>query len=406
VDKNHGKILYLLHWFPAISETFILREIITLQNQGESIDIFSMNPSPDKIEHSEVEQFKGRLVTYKSGFISCLGTHLYWIIKSPVKYFGILWLILSKISHSKTVTVSMRSFSKGLHFARFIKESEYRHIHAHFGNAPATCAWVIGSLLSIPFSFTLHAVDVFLPDMLLVKKVQDAKFVAAISNFNIKYLSERFQNIDTGKITLVRCGIKPGEFRFRSASGVSKPVRLLSIGRMVETKGFRDLLDALKLLLKTRFDYQLTIIGGGEKLSEFKQYASDSGISDKVIFTGPLPQNDVRKHMENADIFVLACLVNEKGDRDGIPVVLMEALAMGIPTISTDVSGIPELVKNFDTGLVVPEKNPQALSDAILLFASENDLRKRLSVNGRRLVEEEFNIEKNASLLGKMFQAT
>jgi len=128
----------------------------------------------------------------------------------------------------------------------------------------------------------------------------------------------------------------------------------------------------------------------------------EMGIDTQVRFTGPLPGDEVRQLLDDADLFVLACVVDSRGDRDGIPVVLMESLACGVPTISTDISGIPELVKPFEIGLLVPEKDPKALADAIMLYLAESDLRKRLPPAGRKLVESEFNVVKNTAKLREL----
>lgn len=399
LSNNKGKILYMLHWFPAISETFILREILEFQKHGETVDVARLNSSPDKIAHPEVDSFNGEIFDPRAGFFSEISAHFYWLTSSPEVYFPVLFTIISKISHLKTVTVSLRAFCKAVRFAHQLKNSDYRHIHAHFGTAPATGAWILAKFLNIPYSFTLHAVGVFLPDKLLVRKVADSKFVGIISDFNITYLKERFPEIESEKFKTVRCGIRPDEFEFNQAGKSNKPAKVLSVGRMVETKGFRDLIHAVKKLKNDGKPVELTLIGGGEKLNEFKELASELEIADLVKFTGALPQNDVRNAMMNCDLFVLAASVSPSGDRDGIPVVLMESLALGIPTISTEVSGIPELIKNFETGLLVPEKNPDALSDAMLLFIHDNDSRKRLSLAGRKFVEQKFNVETNASTL-------
>ena len=399
MNEKKAKILYLLHWFPALSETFILREILELQKHGEVVDVARLHPTTDKITHPEVEQFAGEIFIPHDGFFHSLSAHFHWLTSFPEIYFPVLFAILSKITHPKTVTVSLRVFCKIIQIAYVLKDSDYKHIHAHFGTAPATGAWILGKLLDIPFSFTLHAVGVFLPDKLLVRKVEDSKFVAVISNFNINYLKKRFPDIDESKFRIVRCGIHPDHFQFKGTGALKEPPVVLSVGRMVEKKGFRDLFHAVKLLDENGKKIQLVLIGGGDMFEELGKLASELGIGDHVKFTGPLPQNKVRDIMMESDLFVLAARVAENGDRDGIPVVLMESLALGIPTVSTEVSGIPELIVHFDTGLLVPEKNPKALADAMLLYLFEKDLRKRLPVTGRKLVEDQFNVEINASIL-------
>jgi colanic acid/amylovoran biosynthesis glycosyltransferase len=242
-------------------------------------------------------------------------------------------------------------------------------------------------------------VDVFLPDKLLVRKVSDSKFTSVISNFNIEYLKNRFPEIDSSKFRIVRCGIRPDEFKFQTASASRKPAQILSIGRMVETKGFQYLIESVKILKDRGRTVNLTIVGGGDNLEHYKQLTEEKGLGDLVKFTGPLPSNEIQKLMADSDLFVLASCVNSVGDRDGIPVVLMEALAMGIPTVSTEVSGIPELIIPFETGLLVPEKDPKALADAISLYLQERDLRERLPKTGRKLVESEFNVVTNVGKL-------
>lgn len=393
------KILYVLHWFPVLSETFILNEILELQKLDVQIDIARLNQSPDKIQHPGVSEFKGQIFEPKPSCKERIKSHLYWLTRKPGIYFGTLFLILSKISHPKTVSVSIRTFCKTINLAYQLKDSGYDHIHAHFGTSPATSAWILSRFLNIPYSFTCHAVDVFLPDKLLVRKVSESKFTSVISNFNIDYLKTRFPEIDSSKFRIVRCGIRPDEFEFKTAPASRKPSRILSIGRMVETKGFQYLIESVKILKERGRTVNLTIVGGGDNLDHYKQLSEKYNLGELIKFTGPQPSNEVQKLMADSDLFVLASCVNDLGDRDGIPVVLMEALAMGIPTISTEVSGIPELVIPFETGLLVPEKDPKALADAMSLYLQERDLRERLPKSGRKLVESEFNVVTNAGRL-------
>ena len=399
MSDHQGKILYCLHWFPALSETFILRELIEMQNQGQEIDICAFNPPPDEISHPDVEKFKGRLYEDTYGFFKGLNAHLYWLTSYPEVYLPVLWHIITKIYHLKTFTVSLRMFWKAVSQAHRFRESGYFHIHAHFGNAPATAAWIMGKLLKIPMSFTLHGVGVFSPDRLLPRKVSDSKFTAIISNYNIKHLKKRFPQIDEDKFHVVRCGVNPDGFTFKKTTEITGIPQILSVGRMVETKGFKYLIDAVKILTGSGKKLHLRIIGGGDLLEVHKKQVSELGLDDIVTFTGPVTQDQVYSSMMESDLFVLAACESSEGDMEGIPVVLMESLAFGIPTISTEFTGIPELVMNFDTGLLVPPADSKSLADAMLLYLSETDLRSRLPSKGRRLVEEHFNVKKSVTAL-------
>lgn len=403
MNKNPGKILYWLHWFPAISETFILREILELQNLGEELDIFAVNRSPDKISHPEVSLFKGKVFNPQASVIHYLNAHLYWIGNKPSVYFGFIFTILASFGHLKTFTVSMRVFCKAVYGAYILRGQNYRHIHSHFGNAPSTGAWIVSKLLDVPFSMTTHAIDIFIPDKLLERKMLDSKFVATISDFNMGYLLTKYKSLNAEKVKIIRCGLNLSEFKFREPSPAGSPSKIVSVGRFVEKKGFDYLIRAIKIILNTGKKVELTIIGGGALMTELQNLVDELGIKQNVKLVGALSNDEVKRIMGDADMFVLASVMDSRGDMDGIPVVLMESLALGVPSISTEISGIPELIKPFETGLLVPQKDSKSLADAIRLYLAENDLRKRLVPAGRRLVESEYNISKNTKKLSELF---
>lgn len=397
--KSDSKILYWLHWFPSVSETFILREILEMQKLGEEIDVFAVNPSPDNIVHPEFSQFMGQIFRPPSDFLSHLKSHLFWIQNKPSIYLKILGKIFKSIKHRKTFTVSLKVFCIATRGAYSLRNKKYKHIHSHFGNAPATGAWIVSKFLGIPFSITTHAVDIFIPDILLEQKINDSKFTATISEYNRNYLLNKYRINDESKIQIIRCGINPDEFPYKAAETSKIPPVIVSAGRLVSKKGFEYLIKAMKILINSNRKAELIIIGGGEKYNELKSLVDKLGLETVVHFKGAMPNDEVKKIIQNSDLFVLACFQDSRGDMDGIPVVLMEALALGVPAISTELSGIPELIKPFETGLLVPPKDSKALADAITLLLNEKDLRKRLSQGGRKLVVDEFNIAKNSRKL-------
>jgi glycosyltransferase involved in cell wall biosynthesis len=277
------------------------------------------------------------------------------------------------------------------------------HLHAHFTINAATMALVLARLLDISFSFTAH--NIFFTDRVLLKlKVREARFIVVISEFSRQFL-DRLAPDGQDKMHVVHCGVSPEDFA-PDVQPENQVPQLLFVAQLAERKGAQVLIEACEILAERGVPFQCAIVGGGaeQEVLRLKQLVESLALQDAVDLTGSVPQEHLMGYLRRADVFVLPCITASNGDMDGVPVALMEAMAMGIPTVSTYVSGIPELIENEESGLLVPEKDPEALADALQRLLRDGDLRERLARNGRRQVQAEFNIHSNAARMADLFQ--
>jgi len=288
-----------------------------------------------------------------------------------------------------------------------IKNAQVDHIHAHFVLDACTYAMLISMLLGIPYSFTAHAHDIFIPGraQLLEEKLSRSKFAICISEYNKNFILEKFPKVRADKLSIIHCGLEPKRFNPKPEKK-NDIFTVLAIGRLVEQKGFKYLLKACEILKKHRgLEFVCNIIGEGRDRHLLETIIFESHLSDNVRLLGALEQKAVIEYLRDADLFVLPCVVEKNGSMDGIPVALMEAMALGIPVISTTVSGIPELVEN-GAGLLVEERDIHGLAMAIKsVLALPNKAREEMGIKGRALIKENFNLEKEVDRLVELFKS-
>jgi glycosyltransferase involved in cell wall biosynthesis len=291
-------------------------------------------------------------------------------------------------------------------YAIKIRKFGLTHIHAHFALDASTYAMFCSMLTGIPYSFTIHAHDIFLPTVssFTEEKFKSAKFVACISEYNKKYILQQYQNLDSDHIKIVHCGVNTQELNPEPLPRNQK-FMILSVGRLAEQKGFCYLILACELLRKSQqLDFVCKIIGEGKERSLLEELIVASGLEETVHLMGAMEQQKVLEALKTADVFVLPCVVEKTNSRDGIPVALMEAMALEIPVISTTVSGIPELVKDGAGFLVAPE-DPKALAETITKVCTLSpESRKALGRRCRAIVAQEFNLEKEVEKLMRLFK--
>jgi colanic acid/amylovoran biosynthesis glycosyltransferase len=291
--------------------------------------------------------------------------------------------------------------------ARIVGRQRPRILHAHFATAPAAAAWAASRLTGIPYGFSAHAYDLFKEPVdreFLAKKCADAAFVRCISDFNRRYLIKT-AGAGEAKLHVIHCGVDTRRFvpDRTAANGQPHKKTILTLGNLVPQKGTRDLLEALSAPTLKQRGYRIVIAGDGPLKGELMRQASSLGV--EAQFLGAVDNREVMRLYREADLFVLPCATGRDGHHDGIPVVLMEAMACGVPVISTRLSGIPELVEDGKSGILVPEKDPRALSGAIGRLSDDADMRRRFSVEGRKKVVNEFEIRDIARQLFDLFSS-
>jgi glycosyltransferase involved in cell wall biosynthesis len=278
------------------------------------------------------------------------------------------------------------------------------HLHAHFATTSTTVAQITSAITGVPFSFTAHAKDIFHQDndfVALATKFEQAKRAITVSDFNYHYLTQEL-SVDREKVVKIYNGLDLDQFPYSSPE--QRESMICAIGRLVEKKGFCDLITACQQLKLQGINFQCEIIGDGELKHELQQQINDLELKDIVTLKGSLPQQEIKQHLRQAAVFAAPCVVGEDGNRDGLPTVLLESMALGTPCVSTDVTGIPEVILDGQTGLMVEQRNPKSLAGALERLLKQTQLRVSLSQQARLLIESQFNIHTNAKKIRAQFR--
>jgi glycosyltransferase involved in cell wall biosynthesis len=293
---------------------------------------------------------------------------------------------------------------QALSLACEVRRKKINHLHAPFASEATTVARLAARLAGVTYSFTARAKDIFHESVQsedLRRKLRDASGVVTISDFHLDYLRETYGSL-ADKVIRVYNGLDLEEFAYTEPR--DRPPLILAVGRLVEKKGFVDLVHACAILSERGLDYRCRIIGAGVLKADLQERIEKVGLEDRINLVGPRPQNEVSEEMRNAAVLAMPCIVGDDGDRDGLPNVIQEALALGTPVVSTDVTGIPEVVRDGQTGLQVPQRDPHSLADALEQLLTDSDLRVSLARGARTLIEEEFNIHRNTARRRALFR--
>jgi colanic acid/amylovoran biosynthesis glycosyltransferase len=396
---------YITQSFPSLTTTFIYREVLALREIG--FDIVTMaiwKPNIDKLSEESKDLVDSSFYVFPISWSKLLFAHLYFLLTRPLKYLGTFFFVLTRRGESiKNRRRTLFHFFEAIYLALDAKREGIRHIHAHFTVNAATLALIIARMLDISFSFTAHN-NIFSDRLLLKEKLKAAKFFLAISDYSRAFLLEFVP--DEGlqeRSHIVHCGVSPADFSPPTHRVGNQRPLIFSLAQLVERKGLPVLVEACAILHQRGYDFRCHIAGDGPQRPLLERLITEYQIQDKVQLLGIVFQEQLTDYLDKSDMFVLPCITADNGDRDGIPVVLMEAMAMEIPTVSTCVSGIPELIEDGQSGLLVREKDAVALADAIQRLIEDDCLRQRLEKQGRQKIIQEFNIHENAAQLAGLF---
>ncbi|HEX6928749.1 MAG TPA: glycosyltransferase [Gammaproteobacteria bacterium] len=384
-------VLYVVSMFPCWSETFIVREIHVLLARGADVRIVSLRRGAEAFVQSDAALLLER-VYYPNTWPRSLAILVKRLVMQPVITCRHPLRIIQRLWRSPVVmTKSLVAWFRSIGLLDRIAAFEPDHVHAHWATYASTGAMVIADHTGTPFSFTAHAHDIYLEDQLMDEKLFAASFVATISRFNREYLRRRYRRAKQARIEVVHCGVP----RREPVSDVAaQPGNLiLSVGRLDEIKGFPVLFKACARLKAQGVAFHCQVVGDGPLRNLLAGDIRRHGLQANVELLGALPSQDVERKLAAASVFVLASQRSRRGNMDGIPVALMEAMASGTPVISTAVSGIPELVEDGRTGLLVPPRDPAALALAIRRMLQDETLRQRCIEGAVRKVRQEFDAE-------------
>lgn len=396
------RIVYLVSRFPRTSETFIVRELDSLAQQGEfEVELRSLFPSPDTIVHDIARKWTERLV--RPNAVAVLRGLLWALRRHPVALASVIFRVIRE--HARQPRMLARALLTTALACAHAKDlagtSGVVHVHAHYATYPALAAWVCYRLLGTSYSFTAHAHDLYVDQSMLAGKVADARFVVTISEFNRAFLNA-FNDLNT-PIEVIHCGIDIAQYPYRVRDIPAKgPVQALCVASLQEYKGHRFLLEAIAFGGPNVDRIRLDIVGGGVLHDELLGMAHDLGIADRVRFLGSRDETYVREALSEADLFVLPSVIATNGQMEGLPVVLMEALACGVPTVSTALSGIPEILIDGVTGRLAQPEDVDGLGKALDAVIADGKEAARHSSAGRKLVEREFVLADQVTVFARL----
>lgn len=410
------KVAYVTSRFPHLNTTFVLDEMLAFERLGHEVLVMaSRRPiyRPEEL-HRRQSDLKARILS--PGWLldwSVWRANLRALAWSPLRYARTLAALFPNngfhpIATAKAVAV----FPKAVWFARVASEEHVDWLHAHFASLPTTVAWIASRMSGIPYSFTGYAFDILaensmrVANPMLPEKVRSARFLVATGSFLKEFILDKTRRDFASKIHVIPNGIALELF---PAAGVDTsenhkgPLRIVSVGTYTEKKGHEYLIDACALLKERGVAITCTIIGPGDRRPYGARVALRR-LEDEVELSPPLPQEKLIPQVAGADVFVLASVVTPSGDRDGIPTALAEAMSLERAVVTTPISSIPDLVDDGNTGLLVAERDAEALADAIQRLADHKELRASLGRRGREHVMAHFDVHKNATAVASLIQ--
>jgi colanic acid/amylovoran biosynthesis glycosyltransferase len=392
-SKVRRPLAVLVSRFPLITETFILREIIELERQGQPIVLVPMIREQPEVVHEEARPWVTRALFTPFLSVPIVLSLARALVRQPGMILRALgWIIAGAALRPANLLKSLAVLPKCTWLAEKLRGEGVTHIHAHFATHPTTMARVISALTGIPYSFTVHAHDIFVDRSLLREKIHDALFIRSISQFNKGFLESLYGPMAAAKTVVVHVGIDPDQYISEAARHANAPPRLISVAALKPYKGIPILVRACGELAQQGIDFECQIIGQGPMRSTIRRGIVKAGLQGRVHLRGALPQHVVAEEIRNADLFVLPSIVASDGQMEGIPVALMEAMAASVPVVATAISGVPELVEHQKTGLLADPGNPRSLADAIRTLLQDSALRERLARAGREKVVREFEL--------------
>jgi glycosyltransferase involved in cell wall biosynthesis len=397
VRPTGRRVLYVVSLFPCWSETFIVREIHELLRLGLDVRVLSLKHPSESLVQSDARQLLDRVLYPPRGWSLASGA-LREALGHPVVSARELWRLSRGLGRQPQAWIkSLVVWTRTLALLPTLRQLAPARLHAHWATYPSTAAMWASARLRVPFSFTAHAHDIFVADHLLAEKLRAAEFAVTISDFNRRYLAEHVTPLAREVMRVVHCGVAVSQFAFRPAG--RRPRRVLSVGRLDPIKGFEDLIKACAILRGRAVDFDCHIVGDGPLEGRLRALIESHGLQDQVKLIGACPQAQVLEQLYAASVFVLASVVAADGNRDGIPVALMEAMACGAPVVSTRVSGIPELVEDGVCGLLAEPGDPSDLARCIEQQLHDADRARAMAVAARFRIETDFDAAREAGKL-------
>jgi glycosyltransferase involved in cell wall biosynthesis len=424
-----GRVAYVLKGYPRLSEVFITSEIYRLERLGVPLRLYVLKAADEDVAHDVVRRVRVRPdYLHQTSSLSGTGTFR-WLAANAGLFRPALRRTVRRHPVG-TARAAGRALAQAVRARRgflaaprkiYLKEfllavdladrldaaGDVARLHAHFAHGTTTVTWLAAAITGLPFSFTGHAKDIYTEELnpagLLRRKMDAASFVVTCTEANRTHLTAIGSSTP---VHVVYHGLN-ADFEPLVAAGVHRiqppRVRLLAVGRLVRKKGLDTFVDACAVLRSRGVDFEAVIAGEhGDHEAAVRERVVTTGLAERVSFLGPLTQQGLFAEYQRASVFALPCRVLEDGDRDGIPNVLMEAMACGLPVVTTGISGITELVRDGENGLIVEPDRPTDLADALHRLIKDPELAGHLAERGRSTISERFDAATTAAQMASL----
>lgn len=412
------EIAYILRSYPRLSQTFVLHEIHALERFGLRLRIFAVVNPHEPLAQAEVARVQAPVhylaPSHGHGSLATIRDHIALCLKSPRRYSTTLWYVLrhAEIDRGYRAASRFECFSQAVYLLRLISDAERQtsckigHLHAHFAHDPALIAMLTFMLGGPPYSFTVHARDLYqVRSEAVAARVARATAVVACCAANVEVLRRIAPMEPPAKFRLVPYGVDLRRFFPAEAREPAAEVpTIVSVGRFVEKKGFQDLIPALGALKRRGYRFRCAIYGEGEYRSVLEGAIEGHDLAADVALAGAVTQQQLIPLLQRADVFVLTPCIVADGDRDGMPNVLLEAMACGLPVVSTPIVGIPEVIDHGRNGLLAAPRDVQGIADALAALLDDAALRRRLGAEARRTVVERYDLDSTAGRLAALLE--
>jgi glycosyltransferase involved in cell wall biosynthesis len=406
------RVGYVLKRYPRYSETFVVNEILAHEAAGLAIEIFALRPPAETHFQNIISQVRapvhyirkpiqGRVSESLNSLAPTAASYFWAELQEASKVIPGFWAKLAVAQGEQASTVYQAAW-----LAREVRLKGITHLHAHFGTVATSVARLASHFAGIPYTFTAHAKDIFHESVEaedMKRKLSDAATVITVSDYNLEYLQQTY-GAAAVRVQRIYNGLDLTQLAYKSP--LHRPPQIISVGRLIEKKGVPILIDACAILANRGCQFNCQIIGAGALEAELREQIQQLGLQSIVEIIGPRPQNEVFEQVQKAAVFAAPYVIGKDGNRDGLPTVLLESMALGTPCVSTDVTGIPEVVRDQETGLMVPQHDPKALADALERLLTDPTLRVQLATQARQLIESEFDIHRNTASLRTLFHTT
>jgi glycosyltransferase involved in cell wall biosynthesis len=406
------RVAYVVRSWPRLSQTFIVNEVVALEQLGLDLAIFSMSRPDEPLAAPQAERVRApvRYLGTLMGPLNRVRAHVRLAAATPRRYAAALAFVARNrhLSVGYSTASRWRCFDYAVELAGVARADAaagrpLAQIHAHFAHDPALVGLLAQRLTGVPFSLTAHARDLYgIPAKALAARARDASAVVTCCQANADYLAAF---VESDRLHLVHHGVDLESFRPCLSTAGGEPPLILSVGRLVEKKGFPELLHACALLAQGGHRFRCVIYGEGPMGDALATLRDELGLREAVALAGPRSPQELVAIFQSADVFALTPFVAANGDRDGVPNVLVEAMACGIPVVSTQVGGIPELVRHGENGLLAAPQDVAAAAAHLARLLDDPGLRRRLGAAARSTVEADFDTRVAAHRLATLFGA-